>query len=70
MTTSRQGFVKAVQQTAGHGGETVDGRPLRLLARAMNDDKWASWTPSEALASKHPMGRGVIAAAAEAMKKR
>jgi len=56
------------QQTMGHGSEKPGIRRAKPALKATND-RWASWGPTQDLASKHPMGRGVIAAAAEAMKK-
>jgi hypothetical protein len=67
MKMSRQGSGPQ-QQTMGHGSEEADLRPAKPASRAVND-KWASWRSSQDLAAKHPMGRGVVAAAAEAMKK-
>jgi hypothetical protein len=67
MKKSRQGSAPQ-QQTMGHGGEDASVRPAKPPSRPVND-KWASWRSSHDLAAKHPMGRGVIAAAAEAMKK-
>jgi hypothetical protein len=68
MKASRQGSGdKTAQQTMGHGGEPADVPPAGP-AKPTNDS-WASWRSREDLAAKHPMGRGVIAAAAEAMKK-
>jgi len=66
MKKLRQGL--GAQQTMGHGSEEARIRPAKPASKGIND-RWASWTPLQDLASKHPMGRGVIAAAAEAMKK-
>jgi hypothetical protein len=66
MKNSRQG--SGAQQTMGHGSEKTGILPANPASKAI-DDRWASWKPSQDLASKHPMGRGVVAAAAEAMKK-
>jgi hypothetical protein len=67
--------MKALRQESGgaahemaHGYDNAGIQPASRAASAIND-RWATWTSSENLASRHPMGRGVIAAAAEAMKK-
>ena len=66
MKELRQG--SGAQQTMGHGSEEARTRPAKSASKATND-RWPSWAPTQDLASKHPMGRGVVAAAAEAMKK-
>jgi len=66
MKKLRQGL--GAQQTMGHGSEEARTRPAKSASKATND-RWPSWAPTQDLASKHPMGRGVVAAAAEAMKK-
>lgn len=69
MKKSQQGSGGVVaQQTMGHGSENVGVRSTKPATKPI-DARWQSWRSPEDLASKHPMGRGVIAAAAEAMKK-
>jgi hypothetical protein len=54
------------QQTMGHG---PDDSSLQMTGASSGGTRSFKGRPREDLASKHPMGRGAIAAAVEAMKK-